>query len=143
MIKRKYVLMSIKPCYAQFIKSGEKTVELRKVAPKISSGDYIVIYESKPIQRVTAICEVGTVLSMKTPDLWNEVRNEVCITRNTFDKYFKGKGRGCGIRFKNVSILVESKTLHDLSPNLLPPQSYRYISDLLFNSLSPQVLLAN
>lgn len=40
-----------------------------------------------------------------------------------------------GIRFKSASILETSKTLHELSPSLLPPQSYRYISDVLFNSL--------
>lgn len=135
MIKTKYVLMSIKPCYARLIKGGEKTVELRRIAPQITTDDFIVIYESKPVQRITAICEVGTVLSMEIPELWNQVQNEVCITKNTFEEYFKGKEYGSGIRFKSVSILESSKTLHDLSPDLLPPQSYRYISDVLFNSL--------
>ena len=135
MIKTKYVLMSIKPCYARLIKGGEKTVELRRIAPQITTDDFIVIYESKPVQRITAICEVGTVLSMEITELWNQVQNEVCITKNTFEEYFKGKEYGSGIRFKSVSILESSKTLHDLSPDLLPPQSYRYISDVLFNSL--------
>lgn len=136
MIKTKYVLMSIKPCYAQLIKTGEKTVELRRTAPKIASGDFIVIYESKPVQRITAICEVDTVLSMKIPELWNQVQNEVCITKNTFEEYFKGKEYGSGIRFKSVSMLEISKALHEISPNLHPPQSYCYVSALLFNSLS-------
>ncbi len=135
MIKTKYVLMSIKPCYARLIKTGEKTVELRRVAPKITSGDFVVIYESRPVQRITSICKVGTVLSMKIPELWNQVQNEVCITKNTFAEYFKGKECGSGIRFKSVLILETSKTLQELSPSLLPPQSYRYISDVLFNSL--------
>ena len=135
MIKTKYVLMSIKPCYAQLIKTGEKTVELRRVAPKITSGDFIVIYESKPVQRITAICEVETVLLMKTPDLWEQVQNQVCITKNTFEQYFKGKKCGSGIKLKNVSILETPKTLYDLSPSLLPPQSYRYISALQFGFL--------
>lgn len=135
MIKTKYVLMSIKPCYARLIKTGEKTVELRRVAPKITSGDFIVIYESKPVQRITAICEVETVLSMTIQELWNQVQNEVCITKNTFEDYFKGREYGSGIRFKSVSILETGKTLYELSSSLLPPQSYRYISDLLFNYL--------
>lgn len=135
MIKTKYVLMSIKPCYARLIKTGEKTIELRRVAPKVTSGDFIVLYESKPVQRITAICEVGTVLSMKIPELWNQVKNEVCITKNTFEEYFKGKEYGSGIRFKSASILEASKALQEISPSLLPPQSYRYISDVLFNSL--------
>ncbi len=135
MIKTKYVLMSIKPCYAQLIKIGKKAVELRRVAPKITSGDFIVIYESKPVQCITAICEVETVLTMKTSDLWNQVQNEVCITKNTFEQYFKGKECGSGIRFKNVLVFETPKVLYELSPNLLPPQSYRYISALQFSFL--------
>ena len=137
MIKTKYVLMSIKPCYARLIKAGKKTVELRRVAPKIGSGDFIVIYESKPVQCITAICEVGTVISMSPSDLWNQVQNEICITKDTFEEYFKGKKCGSGIRFKRVSVLKIAKPLHELSPDLLPPQSYRYISAPLFNALSP------
>lgn len=135
MIKTKYVLMSIKPCYAQLIKTGEKTVELRRVAPKVASGDFIVIYESKPVQRITAICEVETVLSMKTPDLWDQVQNQVCITKNMFEQYFKDRNCGSGIKLKNVTILETPKALHELSSSLLPPQSYRYISALQFRIL--------
>ena len=135
MIKPKYVLMSIKPCYARLIKAGEKTVELRRVAPKITSGDFIVIYESKPVQRITAICEVETVVSAKILDLWGQVQNEICITKDLFEQYFAGKECGNGIKIKNVSVLQTSKALSELSSNLLPPQSYRYISALQFDSL--------
>ena len=135
MTKTKYVLMSIKPCYARLIKAGEKTIELRRVVPKVTSGDFIIIYESKPVQRITAICEIETILSTKTLDLWAQVRNEVCITKDTFEQYFAGKEYGNGIKFKNVSVLETSKSLSELSPNLLPPQSYRYISAMQFNSL--------
>lgn len=135
MAKTKYVLMSIKPCYAKLIKAGKKTVELRRVVPQITSGDFIIIYESKPVQRITAICEVETVLSAKILDLWNQVGNEICITKDAFEQYFAGKECGSGIKLKNVSVLEKSKTLSELSPNLLPPQSYRYISALQFSSL--------
>ncbi len=135
MAKTKYVLMSIKPCYAKLIKAGKKTVELRRVVPKITSGDFIIIYESKPVQRITAICEVETVLSAKILDLWNQVGNEIRITKDAFEQYFAGKECGSGIKLKNVSVLEKSKTLSELSPNLLPPQSYRYISALQFSSL--------
>mgnify|MGYP001020181255 CR=1 FL=1 len=37
MNEKKYVLMSIKPVYAELIKSGEKTVELRRVLPKMAT----------------------------------------------------------------------------------------------------------
>ena len=56
--EKKYVLMSIKPIYAEFIKNGEKTVELRRVLPKIKYGDVIVVYETAPVQRITMTCTV-------------------------------------------------------------------------------------
>ena len=135
MNKTKYVLMSIKPCYAQLIKTGKKTVELRRIVPKITSGDFIVIYESKPVQRITAICEVEVVLSTKILDLWDQVQNEACVTKDTFERYFAGKEHGNGIKLKNVAVLNNSKLLSELTPSLIPPQSYCYISASQFNSL--------
>lgn len=133
---KKYVLMSIKPQYAQSIKSGEKTVELRRVAPKVAAGDIIVIYESKPVQRITAFCEVSSILSMEPQDLWKTVCRKVCISKDAFDQYFLGKQYANGIELKNLSILKNPKTMRDLSWNIHPPQSYRYISLTQFKALS-------
>ena len=62
MYDKKYVLMSIKPVYAKLIKSGQKTIELRRIAPKVKSGDILVIYESSPVKRVTAFCEIEAMV---------------------------------------------------------------------------------
>lgn len=134
-MQKKYVLMSIKPQYAHSIKSGEKTVELRRVVPKITTGDIIVIYESMPVQQITAFCEVASVLSMKSQDLWEAVCRKACISRETFDKYFQGKQRASGIELKNISVLTTPKTMRELSWNLRPPQSYCYISSAQFEAL--------
>ena len=132
---KKYVLMSIKPKYAQLIKSGKKTVELRRIAPKVSAGDIIVIYESMPVQQITAFCEVESLLSMKPSDLWKVVYPKACITKEKFNQYFQGKQYANGIELKNVSLLDAPKTMRELSWNLRPPQSYCYISSAQFSAL--------
>ncbi len=132
---KKYVLMSIKPKYAQSIKSGKKTIELRRVVPKITKGDIIVIYESMPVQQITAFCEVVSVLSMESQNLWKAVCHKACISKEAFDKYFQGKQQANGIELKNISILTTPKTMKELTWDLRPPQSYRYISSTQFEAL--------
>ena len=74
--EKKYVLMSIKPIYAEFIKNGEKTVELRRVLPKIKYGDVIVVYETAPVQRITMTCTVKGILSCEPHELWRDARQQ-------------------------------------------------------------------
>ena len=64
MAEKRYLLMSIKPVYAKKIKRKEKSIELRCSSPKVSSGDILVIYESSPVQRVTAYCEIDSIITM-------------------------------------------------------------------------------
>ena len=134
-MSKKYVLMSIKPQYAQSIKSGKKTVELRRVAPKVTAGDIIIIYESMPVQQITAFCEVESLLSMKPSDLWEAVYLKACITKEEFNQYFQGKQYANGIELKSVFLLDAPKTMRELSWDLHPPQSYCYISPAQFEAL--------
>lgn len=53
----KSVLLSIYPCYARKILSGEKRLEFRKAWP--SSGvTSFVIYSTSPVQRIVGIARV-------------------------------------------------------------------------------------
>ena len=136
MNEKKYILISIKPLYAQLIKAGEKTVELRRVVPKVLPGDIIAIYESSPVQRVTAFCEIDEVLAMAPEKLWISLNGKACISKEAFDDYFTGKDIAFGITLKNLSILEQPKRLDEISDNLIAPQSYRYISVDNFNTLN-------
>ena len=56
----KSVLLSIYPCYARKILSGEKRLEFRKAWP--SSGvTSFVIYSTSPVQRIVGIARVTKV----------------------------------------------------------------------------------
>lgn len=128
MAEKRYLLMSIKPVYAQKIKAKEKTIELRCSSPKVSSGDILVIYESSPVQRITAYCEIESILSMPPANLWETVKEKAGITKNSFENYFSGKKEGVGICLKDVTTLSAPQPLSVISEDFCAPQSYRYIS---------------
>lgn len=135
MAEKRYLLMSIKPVYAQKIKAKEKTIELRCSSPKVSSGDVLVIYESSPVQRITAYCEIDSVISMPPAKLWDVVKEKAGIARDAFEEYFSGKQEGVGICLKNVITLSSPQPLSVISADFCAPQSYRYISKEHFQHL--------
>lgn len=132
MAEKRYLLMSIKPVYAQKIKAKEKTIELRCSSPKVSSGDVLVIYESSPIQRITAYCEIDSIISMPPTELWEVVEEKAGIVRSAFEEYFAGKQEGVGICLKEVTTLSSPQPLSIISEDFYAPQSYRYISEEQF-----------
>lgn len=136
MAEKRYLLMSIKPVYAQKIKAKEKTIELRCSSPKVSSGDILVIYESSPIQKVTAYCEIDSIISMPPDKLWEEVKEKAGIARGAFEEYFYGKQEGVGICLKNVNMLSFPQPLSVITKDFYAPQSYRYISEEQFLRLT-------
>ena len=135
MSNKRYLLMSIKPIYAQKIKAKEKTIELRCSSPKVSSGDILVIYESSPVQRVTAYCEIDSIISMAPAKLWEVVKEKACIAWSAFESYFSGKKEGVGICLKDINTLSSPQPLSVISEDFCAPQSYRYISEEQFLQL--------
>lgn len=135
MREKKYVLMAIKPQYARLIKEKEKTIELRKTLPKIQNEDIIVIYESSPIQMITAYCEVDGLLKADPSSLWANVYEQAGIGKDAYDSYFSNRDIAYGIKLKNIHILKIARKLSELSEDLSAPQSYRYLDKTHFIKL--------
>lgn len=135
MYDKKYILMSIKPVYAELIKSGQKTIELRRIAPKVKTGDILVIYESAPVKRVTAFCEIEAMVVTEPSKLWEEAKNTAGLSHDSFVKYFDGKQQAIGIKLGKVFLLNSPKELSNISDNLQAPQSYRYLSQEQFRMI--------
>lgn len=121
--------MSIKPQFAQLIKSQKKTVELRRVAPKVEAGDVLVIYESSPVKRITACCEIEKIIVLEPEKLWEIVNSSSGLTRDDFFAYFNGKEKAVGIKIKNVRIAETQIALNIISERMKAPQSYRYLTE--------------
>ena len=124
---RKYVLISIKPQYATQIKKGNKTVELRKVVPKVCKGDTIVIYESAPIWKITSYFKVEEIITTAPEILWQLVGEQTMVSKDTFDNYFKGRTLANGIRIGEIVSLKNPKKLGVIKKKYAP-QSYYYIT---------------
>ena len=130
--------MSIKPQYANLIKAGEKTVELRKVIPKLTGDDILVIYESSPVKKVTAYCEIDRVSEMNPEELWYAIGEDAKVSRAFFESYFKERERAFGIHLKNVYMLNSPMDLYQIQNGLTAPQNFRYLTKEQFDIIKNQ-----
>jgi predicted transcriptional regulator len=51
--------MSVYPWVAAAILDGRKTAEMRRIVPRLVPGDRVLLYATKPVQRIVASHEVG------------------------------------------------------------------------------------
>jgi predicted transcriptional regulator len=125
------LLISIHPKYADKIFAGEKTVELRKVRPNISSGDIVLMYAKSPTMALIGGFEVDKVVNASPSALWRKVNKSAGITKHEFTNYYNGSENAYGIFITKPWYFEKPMALQKLRNKLdgfHPPQSYRYVS---------------
>jgi predicted transcriptional regulator len=131
------LLLSIRPEYANKIFDRTKTVELRRVRPRLlNEGDRVVVYVSSPQQAVVGSFKVDNIVEKPVTELWEEVEKLAGISHEDFYDYYYGVRLGVGIFLKDIHRFSQPVELHRLRnklPNLKPPQSFRYLTDNQFN----------
>ncbi len=123
--------MSIRPNYAAQIFDGTKTVELRRVRPRLTTGELVLVYASSPVKALLGAFEVSRVIAAPPSRLWNRVRRKAGTTREQFDNYFNGASWGYGIvlgRTWQFEKPVGLERLRQRQSNFRPPQSYHYLT---------------
>ena len=85
---KNFLLISIKPEYAQKILDGEKTVELRKTRTRLKPGDIVLVYVSSPQQVIAGFFEVENIeifenLPKQKNNFWDKIKNKAHIKENT------------------------------------------------------------
>jgi predicted transcriptional regulator len=70
------LLISIKPEYANKIFEGSKTVELRRVRPRLREDDIVIVYASCPEKALVGWFEVEDIIEEHPNKLWNKVENK-------------------------------------------------------------------
>lgn len=131
-MSRHAVLISIRPRFAEMIFNGSKTVELRRVCPRVSPGDLALIYVSTPIKELQGAFEVAKVVSASPAALWNKVGKDTGITREEFLKYFKGKRTAYALVIHRawklpVAMRIGLAKLRRQSGGFRPPQNFHYL----------------
>jgi len=135
-MKNKALLLSIKPRFADAIFSGVKRFELRKVKPKVTTGDLVLVYVTTPRAQLEGAFEVSEVLELTPTVLWRKVSKSCALSKAEFFQYYEGKEIGYAIGIQKAWHIMNSVGLHQLkAKRILPPQGYRYLAPSKVSSL--------
>jgi predicted transcriptional regulator len=124
-------LISIRPRFAEMIFAGSKTVELRRVCPKVSAGDLALVYVSSPAMELRGSFEVGKILTGSPKQIWKKVVKKSGVTRAEFFAYFKGKKQAHALVIKRAWKLdapICLTTLRRRKGGFRPPQNFHYLN---------------
>jgi predicted transcriptional regulator len=130
------VLLSIKPEYAFKIFEGKKKFEFRKVIFKNPNVKTVVVYASSPVQKVIGEFEIDNILSSNPNEIWKQTREDSGITEAFFYEYFADRKVAHAIKIKNIKKYNKPLNIRD-EFNVIPPQSYVYLCDLIEKVLTP------
>lgn len=125
----KFLLISVKPEFADKIIAGEKTIELRKACPNVSTDDIVIIYSTVPVKAVIGICRVDEVIKMKPEAMWKFHKEKLGIEKKRYSSYYKETETAVGIVLKSACRLekkIELSSIKKLFPTFSPPQTFRY-----------------
>lgn len=123
------LLLSIRPRFADSIFAGTKTVELRRVKPRLQAGDLIVVYESGATKGIVGAFEVADLTVAAPNSIWRKFNGGTGLSKREFESYFNGVSVGYAIRIGKLWKLPEPvrlKTLRKRHAGFRPPQSYHY-----------------
>ena len=133
------LLVSIKPQYAEKIFRGEKTIELRKSAPrKAFKGGYMLIYVTAPVKELWGICKIENIISDIPELLWENVGGKTGISKEEFNSYYAKSSSAFGIELKDIKNFLDHSIkldcLKNMFPGFAPPQTYRYLDQSILEN---------
>lgn len=124
------LLLSLKPCYADRVFEGLKTVELRRrIASDIKDRD-VFVYVSSPVMELRGGFRAGNFWHGTPEEIWSRVSQFAYVDKKDFDAYFEGRTVAYAFEVTNVwesSKSVNLDTLRSKFPKFAVPQSWRYV----------------
>lgn len=141
------LIISVKPEYAKKILLGEKTIELRKSAPKqVGKDGYMLIYVTAPVKELWGVYKIENIIKESPVTLWNNFGEKTGVTKQEFNDYYKENNNAFGIQIQEVKNLfkhsIKLESLKNIIPGFMPPQTYSYINSNLINYRSLKELLS-
>jgi len=126
-------LMSIRPQYARAIFQGRKKFELRKLSgvPPVDEGSVIVVYSTKPEQRIIGEFRAGSVVRGSPERVWALVSGPGSGLGRDAYGYIRGGRRAMAIEVLEPRLYPRPVTLEEMRriiPGWQPPFSYRRLS---------------
>ena len=129
------LLLSIRPRFAELIFTGLKTVELRRMRPRIGKDDVAFVYVSSPVKALAGAFEVEEVVSDSPRSVWRQFGSMTGITKAEFTSYYAGRKIAYAIRIRRYWRLNAPIRLDKLRKDrhgFHPPQGYQYVSPQRF-----------
>lgn len=120
-------LISIKPEHVKNIILGDKTVELRTRRLSLPVGSKLWIYTTLPTGCIEAVAEIEFIITSSPDAIWNSFSAEMCVSKEVFNEYTKGKKEVSAIGLVNIEKTDKSlclKTLRSIDKNFMPPQFF-------------------
>jgi predicted transcriptional regulator len=131
MSNRTALLLSIRPKFAEQIFEGSKTVELRRVRPRVTAGDLVIVYASGHTKALIGAFQVGELVARAPGTIWKRFGSATGLTKSAFDEYFSGAPTAFGITIAHTWKLatpVLLPALRKLRHGFRPPQGYHYLA---------------
>lgn len=119
------ILLSINPEHVDKILDGTKLYEFRKVKCK-GEVSKIIIYCTSPVMKVVGEATVDDVLDNSPDEIWKITSSSAGISKDFFDRYYKGRTRAIAFRIKCSERYNEPKELSEYGLSCAP-QSFAYI----------------
>ena len=130
------LLISIRPRFAQMIFDGTKTVELRRVCPKVAKGDLALVYVSSPIRELQGAFEIDHIISASPATIWKKFGKKTGVKRSEFYAYLTGKKIAHALVIKKawkLPISIKLAILRLKHGGFRPPQSFQYTKRMGFS----------
>lgn len=132
------IVLPLKPPYAEAILSGVKTVELRRIEPKISVPTRALIYATMPVKALLGTCIVESVTTGRLAVLWKAYGSRTGLAHAEFRDYFEGLEAGSALVLSGARRFGRRIPLADLRASRRmerPPQSYSYVDAAIGDQL--------
>ena len=124
------LVLSLKPRFADAILAGTKTVEVRRVMPRITVPTLALLYASGNERALVGTCVVRSVARYPADELWRRHGANTALSRPEFDAYLVGRDCGVALMLEHPESLAAPIPLNTLrqAHGFRPPQSLAYVS---------------
>ena len=124
------LVLSLKPWFAEAILAGTKTVEVRRVRPRITDPTLALLYASGSVRALVGTCVVRSVARYPADELWQLHGADTALSLTEFDTYLQGRDCGVALLLERPQPLASPIPLHTLRQehSFRPPQSFAYVS---------------
>ena len=124
------LVLALKPRFAEAILAGTKTVEVRRVVPRITVPTLALLYASGSVRALVGTCLVRSVARYPADELWHLYGTDTALSHVEFDAYLQGRDSGVALLLERPQPLAAPIPLHTLRQDhgFRPPQSFAYVS---------------